>query len=256
MPVHHTDDDIDRRHELELELWRTSPMERPEADSPTHEVANIVNKAQDAGIMYDLIERFEDDFRACVDVLELGGGQGWASCMVKVMHPHTRVTLTDLSPDAVASVNKWERVFDTKIEATAAALSDEIPVEDCSQDLVFAYAAAHHFVRHRRTLRELHRVLRPGGRVLYLHEPASPEYIYDAAYKRVNRKRPDIPEDVLRIGELGRLARELGFDYKVDHYPNPAHRGPVETVYYEILSRVPLLQRLLPCTANFRMIKR
>ena len=245
-------DDLTRRHELELELWRTSPDERPESDS----LANVFNKMQDALIMWELIGRYDADFAAAGDVLELGGGQGWASCLVKRIYPRARVTLTDLSPDAVASAYKWERIFAAELDGATAALSDTIPVPDGSQDLVFCYAAAHHFVTHRRTLTELRRVLRPGGRVLYLHEPACPDYIYPAAVDRVNRKRPEIPEDVLRYAELQRLGRELGMDCEVQFYPSTAHRRPKETLYYAVLGRVPALQRLLPCTANFRFTKR
>ncbi|MDQ6745234.1 MAG: class I SAM-dependent methyltransferase [Actinomycetota bacterium] len=243
--------EIARRRAIELELWRSSPSERPESNS----LHNIVNKAQDAAILLDLIERFRGRFERAERILELGGGQGWASCVVKGLFPDAHVTTTDLSTDAVASVGKWERIFEVELDGAEACTSDYLPLGDESQDLVFCFSAAHHFVKHGRTLREMHRVLAPSGSGVYLHEPACSEYLYGAAVRRVNRKRPEVPEDVLRFKELARLAEAVGLHCEVDFYPTTARRGPAETAYYTLLGASGTLQRLLPCTANFVFTK-
>lgn len=247
-----SDHEVERRRLIELEFWRTSPDERPEADS----LANLVNKAVDASSMYHLLQRYSEHFAGAEDILELGGGQGWAACLVKRLYPDARVTTTDLSPDAVASVNVWERVFATKLDGFTACPSDDLPQATGSQDVVFCFSAAHHFVRHGRTLREIHRVLRPGGRALYLHEPACPNFFHRAAYWRVNRKRPEVPEDVLRTRDLCELAEQIGFAARADPYPTLANRREREAIYYAALSLVPMLQRALPCTVNFAFTKR
>jgi SAM-dependent methyltransferase len=241
------DIDVARRRALESEFWRTSPTEAPGSTS----IENIVNKAQEAATLLDVLYPFGHYFEQAQAILELGGGQGWASCVVKRLFPHARVTTTDLSSDAVASVPKWEHVFGVKLDCAKACPSDALSEPDESQDLVFCFAAAHHFVTHARTLHEIYRVLRAPGHALYLYEPTCPSYLYAAATHRVKRKRPGVPEDVLRYEDITKLARATGLDCEVQFYPSYVRRGPVETLYYALISRSKMLQHMLPCTANF-----
>jgi SAM-dependent methyltransferase len=117
---------------------------------------------------------------------------------------------------------------------------------------VFAFASAHHFAAHRQTFQELHRVLGPAGQALYFYEPSCHPMFYRLARQRVNRKRPEVPEDVLVYPKLVRLAREAGFEAAVEFYPSVLTRAPGALLYYSVLARLPWLQRVLPCTANFR----
>lgn len=94
--------DIDLKQKLEIEFWRDSKKESPESDS----VYNIVNKLSDAGVFLDCIKRHKDKFRDSGRVLELGGGQGWASCIYKCLYPNSFVTATDISPFAIQSLPK------------------------------------------------------------------------------------------------------------------------------------------------------
>jgi len=242
---------LDRRQQVEIDFWRDSPIERPESDA----VENIVMKATEAGVFLDVLRRYAALFARASDILELGGGQGWASCIVKKTYPGARVHTTDISPYAIASVPKWERVFDTKLDAMSACPSYQIPVEDSSLDLVFCFAAAHHFVAHRRTLSEMSRILRAGGAVLYMYEPSCGPLLYRFARSRVNRKRPEVPEDVLMFRRLQEIARSTGLTCSVEFFPSVRHRSPVPLLYYSVLRRVPPLQRLLPCTMNFLFSK-
>lgn len=238
--------ELERRRQLELAAWQT-PNEGPESDL----VYNLAIKGPELGMLLELLERFRQHFDSAQTILELGAGQGFASCMVKRLFPRGHVIATDLSVDALASAPKWERVFEVALEATVACPSDRLPFPDASQDLVFCFQAAHHFVRHRSTLAEVRRVLRPGGSALYLHEPTCAEWIYPLALRRVTNKRQSVPEDVLRYGKLCRLAGEAGLGCQLDFYPTTRARGAAETIYYTVLARAPRLQRVLPCTANF-----
>lgn len=242
--------ELERRRQRELAAWQTA-HEGPESDL----VHNLALKGPELGMLLDLVERYRDRFGFAKAILELGAGQGFACCLVKRLFPTARVVASDLSLDALASAPKWEHVFDVALDGTVPCPSERLPFPDESQDLVFCFQAAHHFVRHRRTLAELSRVLRPGGSALYLHEPACPGWIYPLALRRVTRKRQAVPEDVLRYGELAQLARAAGLRCEVDFYPTVRHRGPAETIYYSMLARLPVLQRLLPCTANFVFVK-
>ena len=242
-----SDADLRRRRELEEGFWRTSPDERPESDS----IWNIVNKAQEAAVFLELVERYRPHFAGASSVLELGAGQGWASCIVKRLFPEARVTVSDLSTSAVASVSKWEYVYAVSVDASRAYPSDELDEADASHDLIFCFAAAHHFAAHEGTLREIARVLRPGGRALYLYEPSCPSYLYRPALWRVTRKRPEVPEDVLQHDRIRELAGRAGLGCTVEFFPSARHRGPVETLYYTVLGKAAFLQPRVPCTANY-----
>lgn len=98
---------------------------------------------------------------------------------------------------------------------------------------------------------EIARILAPGGHALYLYESACRPFIYPLAKRRVNRRRPAVPEDVLVYDRIASIARDLGLDCKLDFYPSLVRRRPFETLYYAALRALPPLQRILPCTMNF-----
>ena len=173
---------LNERQAIEIDFWRTSEKESPEADSP--EV--LISKLGEAGILLDCIKQYAGEFQLAGTILELGGGQGWGSCLVKRLHPTAKIFTSDISKWAVASLPKWEHVFRANVDQSFACSSYEIPLPSNSVDLVFAFAAAHHFGAHRKTLTEVKRVLRPGGRCLYLNEPVCPRPFYRTAVWRVN----------------------------------------------------------------------
>ncbi|MCW5944102.1 MAG: class I SAM-dependent methyltransferase [Fimbriimonadaceae bacterium] len=239
--------ELAEKEQIEILFWRDSAHERPEADS----LENLVNKLSEARVFLEKLSAFGDRFAGAQTILELGGGQGWASAMLKKRYPDKTLIASDISEFAIASVGKWERVFESKVDRTFACRAYEIPMEDASVDLVFCFAAAHHFVRHRSTMKELARVLRPGGAALYLHEPVCPPSMHKWAHRRVNRKRPEVPEDVLIYPEIVRLASEAGLRATVRFAPTTTNRGAIETVYYLAQQKLPFLRRLLPSSADF-----
>jgi SAM-dependent methyltransferase len=229
---------------LEVAFWETDPLERPDSDS----VENIVNKMGDARVFLEKLREFKEDFAHARDILELGAGQGWTSVIVKRMHPQARVVATDVAAAAVRSVYKWEHIFRTTIE-TRACPSNKVPFPDGSFDLIFTFAAAHHFHQHRSTLAEISRLLRPGGAAFYLHEPGCRRYIYSLAHRRVDAKRPNV-EDVLVYRHIVRMASDFGLTCDCLLDPTLTDRRPLQTVYYFILSRLRFLGDILPCTVN------
>jgi SAM-dependent methyltransferase len=238
------------RVERELEFWRTSPSEGPGVFAPR----NLVHKLTEAQVLLEAFDRHHQRFESAEAILELGGGQGWAACLAKSLYG-CRVIASDVSPDAVASRSIWESVFRVRLDDALACPSYDVPLEDGSVDLIFAFQAAHHFGAHRRTIAECRRLLRPGGALLYLHEPTAPKWIYGRAVARVNNKRAsydhDVVEDVLVPRKLLRIASELGLEGSVAFTPTLANRRPVEFLYYLALGRLKPLQRVLPCTADF-----
>ena len=175
-------------------LWRDSPHDSPDSDS----VYNLVNKMSDVPTFMEVLQGYLPAHVSApaLRVLELGGGQGCSACLLKRLCPQASVTLTDISSYAVQSAHQWERVFDVKLDAANACTSYETREPPDSVDVVFCFAAAHHFRAHHRTLAEIRRILRPGGVALYLFEPVCPRVLYQLAYRRINRGRPEIEEDV------------------------------------------------------------
>ena len=229
-----------------------SADERPGVFAPRM----VVSKMSEAGVFLEALDRHWGRFVAAEAVLELGAGQGWASCLAKeLLGGERRFIVTDVSEEAVQSVTIWERVFDTRIDDTRACPSFDVDVPDGSVDLVFCFQAAHHFGAHRRTLEEVRRVLRPGGACLYLHEPTTPGYLYGPAIKRVNRKRAsyshDVFEDVLVADRLLAIGASLGFRSTRLFAPSLRARGQKPFLYYTVVRRLGGLQRFVPSTADF-----
>jgi len=243
--------DIKAKQKLEIEFWKDSKSQSPESDS----IQNIVNKMSDAQVFLDCLNRHREKLPKYGRVLELGAGQGWATCIYKRLFPEAYLISTDISEFAVKSLPKWERIFEVAIDHSYACKSYEIHEDDASLDMVFCFASAHHFLAHKRTLSEIARVLRPGARAIYFHEPATPRLFYPPVFRHMNRKRDTVPEDVLIIPEIQKLARLAGLYLNVDYYPSLIKRGPLETVYFYILGRFPLLQRILPSSANFIFLR-
>jgi hypothetical protein len=107
--------DLASKEQLEIDAWRPSKTGNPSSDS----VDNILNKLTDAPVLLEGIRRHQELFDGASVILELGGGEGWASCIIKkLVRPSTRVLATDISPYAVAAVPMWERLFDVKLDAT------------------------------------------------------------------------------------------------------------------------------------------
>jgi len=240
------DSGLHEKQRIEIDYWRKSENEMPQSES----LNNVFNKVSDAAIFFDCLERYRDYLSSDGRVLELGAGQGWAACLYKRIFPSAHVTITDISQWAVDSLRKWEHVWNVKIDDSYACKSYETRESDRSVDVVFCFASAHHFLAHNRTLAEIARILKPGGRAIYFYEPCCPGFLHPLAKWRVNHKRHDVPEDVLVTKKILDLARKNGLAAKVEYYPSLKKRGTAELFYYLIFGYLPFLQRFLPCTAN------
>lgn len=243
--------DLFDKQQIEIEHWKNAEGESP----ASHSVENLINKFSDAGIFLEILRKYSHQLNMDGVFLELGAGQGWASCLLKSQYPNAKVIATDISPYAVESIKKWEYQFNTKIDRSYACKSYEVPIEHSSVDVVFCFAAAHHFLAHRKTFQEISRILKPGGKACYFYEPSSSRYLYKLAYWRVNRKRPAVPEDVLVVSKLEQISSQYGMRLAVEYYPSTSKRGFYESIYYYVLLKIPFLRRLLPCTVNIVLTK-
>ena len=103
------------------------------------------------------------------DVLEIGVGCG--SDHVEWAHARPRsLTGLDLTRRAVETTQRRLSLY--RLESTLRVLDAEnLPFEDESFDIVYAYGVLHHSPDTQQAVREVHRVLRPGGvaRIMIYH---------------------------------------------------------------------------------------
>jgi ubiquinone/menaquinone biosynthesis C-methylase UbiE len=240
--------DLLEKENREIEYWKTSPIENPDSDS----IENLVNVFSVARVFLHKLSVYEQYFQEGKSFLELGGGQGWASCILKKKLVSSQVYLSDISEYAIASAHKWESIFNVSLDQKVACKSYEIPYESESLDVVFCFEAAHHFVAQRKSLKEIYRVLKKGGICLYLYEPVCPGYMYQIYYKYINAQRPEDIEDVLVYSKIEKIAKELGFSAKVNFDSVLLNKNtPKAFIYHSLLKTLPLLKYYLPANADF-----
>lgn len=63
---------------------------------------NLSNKLSEMRWLRPKFALYERRFRDAHSVLELGGGEGWASCLVKRLHPELSVAASDISDSAIS----------------------------------------------------------------------------------------------------------------------------------------------------------
>jgi ubiquinone/menaquinone biosynthesis C-methylase UbiE len=140
------------------------------------------------------------------DVLLLGNGTSQKELLFA--DTARRVVYSDYSPRAVrVMADAFPR---DNVEYRAIDAMD-LPFSDESMDVVYGYAFVHHLPDPARFLREAERVLRPGGRAVFMDNPRSP--LYQKAktgmlepLMRYYHKRGGISPEDLRATETGWLS--------------------------------------------------
>jgi len=251
MPSVVYDGSIDEKERRDISAWDN--LSKLKLNDDIEFFNHKVQKISELKIFGRDIDQFRHLFQSAGTILEVGGGSCWGSYYVKKLFPAARVIGSDIATAATESHAVWRDFFGAEIDEIHACPSYNIPVEDKSVDLVFCFEATHHFGRHRRTLREFQRFVRRGGHVVYLNEPICGPLLYPLAHRRVNRRLAvdGVPEDVLIHKKILQLAKEAGFEGKLIFDPHVQNRGPVETIYYSCLSRMPFFQGFMPTTAHF-----
>jgi SAM-dependent methyltransferase len=103
--------------------------------------------------------------------LEIGAGTGYFSLNLLQAGVVSEATCTDISPGMVATLAGNARRLGLQVK-TARADAESLPFSDESFDLVLGHAVLHHLPNLRRAFAEFHRVLRPGGRIVFAGEPS------------------------------------------------------------------------------------
>ncbi len=113
-----------------------------------------------------------DDGWPYARALELGCGTGFFLLNLKQAGVLDEGHVTDLSPGMVEAACRNAGELGFEVEGRVAD-AESIPYDDASFDLVVGHAVLHHVPDVELALREVLRVLRPGGRFVFAGEPTT-----------------------------------------------------------------------------------
>ncbi len=136
-------------------------------------------------------------------VLEVGCGTGFFLLNLKQAGVVGEGHVTDISPKMVDVARRNGRALGFDIEGRVAD-AESIPYPDRSFDLVVGHAVLHHIPDVERSLREVLRVLRPGGRFLFAGEPTR---YGDAVARRLSRLTWSATTRITRLPVLSEWRR-------------------------------------------------
>ncbi len=103
--------------------------------------------------------------------LEVGAGTGYFSLNLVQAGIVREATCTDISPGMVRTLAANAARLGLEVK-TARADAESLPFPDESFDLVLGHAVLHHLPDLARAFSEFHRLLRPGGRIVFAGEPS------------------------------------------------------------------------------------
>ena len=106
--------------------------------------------------------------------LEIGGGLCYASALAKLRTPQATVVATDVSPRYLRQhAVRAGKILEAPADVYAAVDAETLPFDDGQFDAVYSQVVLYRLPDPARALREIRRVLAPGGRYLGV-ERASP----------------------------------------------------------------------------------
>ncbi len=117
------------------------------------------------------------------DALELGSGTGFFLLNLMQAGVAARGYLSDISPGMVEVAVRNGARLGLDVDGRVAD-AEELPYADASMDLVVGHAVLHHVPDVEQALREVLRVLRPGGRFVFAGEPTR---LGDVVARRLSR---------------------------------------------------------------------
>src|SRR5947209_9795605 len=103
--------------------------------------------------------------------LEVGAGTGYFSLNLLQSGVVQEATCTDISPGMMRTLSDNAARLGVSVR-TARADAESLPFADESFDLILGHAVLHHLPDLHRPFDEFHRVLRPGGRIVFAGEPS------------------------------------------------------------------------------------
>ncbi len=142
-------------------------------------------------------------------VLDVATGTGHtAFAVAPQVH---EVIAADATPEMLAEGEKLKAEFGMQNVEFRIADAHDLPFEDESFDVVTCRRAAHHFTDIRRALREMRRVLRPGGRLVIDDRSVPEDDFTEATLNRLDWLHDHSHVREYRPGEWQSMLQEAGF---------------------------------------------
>jgi len=235
-------EDLNEAQQAEDDVFASKSAEGANAEL----YVSLLFKVQSLLFFDDMVRRYGIELSG--ELLELGGGFGYLSAYIKKKHPDLRVVLSDVSKAAVAKSRQYEELFGVRLDAKWVTSAEDTPFDDASFSNVLFFASFHHCQHPHRALAECSRILKPGGALLLMLEPACPRWLAPLYDRHV--RRSTIRERHYSIGQYRRMFRRAGLSFRHHNYRNYVHRWTKSaTLYYVLLSAVPgFMANLLPCS--------
>ncbi len=146
-------------------------------------------------------------------VLDMGCGAGHASFAVA---PHVReVVAYDIAPPMLATVVAAAKARGLTSIRTQQGAAETLPFEDGSFDWAISRMSAHHWRDVPRALADVHRVLKPGGRLKFIDIAGIDDPLYDTHIQAVEVLRDASHIRDYRADEWLAMLDRAGFDATV-----------------------------------------
>jgi SAM-dependent methyltransferase len=184
--------------------------------------------------------------------LELGGGTCFGAAIYKSLHPDCPVYASDVSPNTLRNAAiPSSRFFTRRPDVFAAMDAENLPFKDGTIDALFAMTMMHHLPQPERMLRQVERVLAPGGRFVAVDHCVPPHFRW--LFSRTASRRAgeyDIQEELLSYERWRAIVRAAGWSERTLRvYSNPRYLpDPVFALAGRLVHRLPasVTRRLFP----------
>ena len=146
-------------------------------------------------------------------VLDMGCGAGHASFAIA---PHVReVVAYDIAPQMLATVDAAAKERGLTTIRTQQGAAETLPFDDASFDWAVSRMSAHHWRDVPRALAEVHRVLKPGGRLKFIDIAGIDDPLYDTHIQAIEVLRDASHIRDYRADEWIAMLDAAGFDAHV-----------------------------------------
>ncbi|MFD0697684.1 class I SAM-dependent methyltransferase [Paenibacillus sp. GCM10027628] len=158
-------------------------------------------------------------------VLDIATGGGHVA---KQLSPHVQhVIATDLTPRMLEAASNHLKQAQCSNVTFVVADAEHLPFLDHAFDAVTCRIAAHHFPRPHQFLQEVSRVLKPGGKLVFIDNVAPEDEALGTFMNTFEAMRDTSHVRCLSVGEWSALAAEAGLQVEQSVMNRKKHPFPV-----------------------------